>query len=130
MGGVAPILISTGLSMVQAKAAKKSTRQAFAPNIVQRTAKLAADERIRKENLKRRKATQTARFAAMGMNPNEGSSAALLTGMQTSADARAADRARLTTMSQTGASAGSGSNLLAKNSRVFQSTLDKLIFPQ
>ena len=124
---LAPVAASTALSKSNAAATNSIANQQYQNNVAKINAKQAADDRVRAQNLKLQKAAQTARFGAMGISASDGSSAAILKGMQLKSDSEAADRTRLSNISRDGLFIGSGTNLLSKNSKAVQNNLDKLI---
>lgn len=134
MAGVSPLVLASmgasavsGIQMLtQAPASDKYRNSMDALN-----SKSAIDARKQKADYARLSAQQRARFAAQGMSPTEGSSAALLEGMRTMTEANAADRARLNAIAQQRLTldntAAARNDLLAKKSPLFSDNLSKLL---
>lgn len=124
---LAPIVASTAISKNNSNAANSVANQRYQNNMAKINAQQVADDRARAELLKRQKSSQLAKFGAMGISSGDGSSAAILKGMQTKSDAQLGDRSRLVDLSRGGLSIGVGTNLLSKNSKAVQNNLDKLV---
>lgn len=95
MGEFATFALSAGLNAAQQQIAAK--RQATAlearrrDQVSQIQAKQAIEERRRREQLRRAQATQRARFAGSGLNPQSGSAASLISGLAKEVDRAIAD---------------------------------------
>ncbi|MEK7244437.1 MAG: hypothetical protein AAB223_00265 [Pseudomonadota bacterium] len=97
MGGFAPQAIMTviglGLNAIQtqrqAKAGRAQVETEAAANAADVETQRAAAEREREERLRRALATQRARFAAQGLDPAQGSAAAVLGGLVAEAEREA-----------------------------------------
>jgi len=124
---LAPLAAGTAVSKRNANTTNSAANQQYQNNVDRINAQQAADERVRAQNLKRQQSSQVAKFGAMGIGSGDGSSAAILKGMELKSDSEAADRARLSTISRDGLSIGYGTNLLSKNSKAVPNNLDKLI---
>jgi len=134
MAGVSPLVLASlgagavsGIQMLTQAPASDTYRNSMdALN-----ARSAIDERKRKEAHARLSAQQRARFAAQGISPSEGSSAAVLEGMLTMSEKDAEDRAMLSAIAQQrlalNNTAAAGNDLLAKKSPLFQDNLSKLL---
>lgn len=111
--------------------ANAAAQQAYQRRVAELDLQQATAERARKENLKRLSAAQRASFAARGLTPGEGSSAALLEGMTSLSEAEAADRARFADLARQRIGAdyaqGAGENLLSKKSKIILGNLDRLM---
>lgn len=99
MGGFTPQAVMTaiglGLDIVQrrrqAGAARAQIEEETAASAAEIEARRAAAEREREARLKRALAAQRARFAAGGLNPGQGSAAAVLEGLVAEAEREAED---------------------------------------
>ena len=118
---------STAISKSNSDATNSAANQRYQNNMATINVKQVADERARAEVLKRQKSSQLAKFGAMGISSGDGSSAAILKGMQSKSDAQLADQSQLVDLSRDGLSIGIGTNLLSKNSTAVQNNLDKLL---
>ncbi len=102
MGGTELIIAQAvlgGLSAVQkSQAARSQNRQLSAQQAIQEqqiAATRQIEDRRRKEQLRRDKATQRARFGALGLSASGGSAAAVLRGLSTRSALENQDRSRL-----------------------------------
>lgn len=84
--------LQLGLEVAQKKAAQKDAREAQKADAKAQAAQIrqaqAIDQRERRERLRRALAAQRARFGAQGLSPHGGSSAAVLSGLVSSAEAK------------------------------------------
>lgn len=139
MAGVSPLMIAgmgAGLAsgasaLTQAAPVNNAALYAYQNRVNELNAQQAAAERKRKAALARSSAQQRARYAAQGISPTDGSSAAVLEGMKTMSEAEAADRERQATIARNRAalsySNATGTDLLAKKSSLYQDNLGKLM---
>lgn len=139
MAGVSPVMaVGMGTSVLNGVSAlkqidntKDNAAQAYQSRLDEINAQSAAAERTRQATHDRVSAQQRARFASKGIVPSEGSSAAVLKGLQTMSEAQAEDHSRQLSIAKNRAdlsySQATGANLLTKKVALFEDNLDKLL---
>lgn len=96
MGGTAALALSgVGMLASQMKSAspKPQAAQKYQAQVADIQRRQAADAKTRKDALARASARQRARFASQGINPADGSSAAIIEGLQNKTTQELADKA-------------------------------------
>ena len=137
MAGVSPVMLaSVGAGLANAHTinqfnkARGNAAGEYQTRIAELNAQSAAEESDRKAALARNSAQQRARFAASGITPSEGSSAAVLDGLKSMTDADAEQRARQFDLARQRAalsySAAPNTDLLSLIPRLYQDNLGKL----
>lgn len=142
MAGVNPVMMasmgaglaSSAQALGQLSGATNSTSgatDAYQYRIDELNAQVVADERKRQSTYDRLNARQRAQFAAQGISPTEGSSAAVLDGLKSMSQAEAEDRERQIAIARRRAessfSNAIGADLLTKKSTLVQDNLGKLM---
>lgn len=142
MAGVSPVMmagmgasLATGAQTIgQMSGAQKessSVTETYQNRIDELNAQADAEERKRQSTFERLSAQQRARFAAHGISPIEGSSAAVLDGLKSMSQAEADDRERQIAIArkrvESSFSNAIGADLLTKKSTLVQDNLGKLL---
>lgn len=147
MAGVSPIMIATmgagiasgaqaanqasAQTSAQAGAANSGATEDYQLRIDQLNAQAADEKRRRQAAYASNSAKQRAQFAARGLSPSEGSSAAVLDGLKTMSDAEAKQRARQADLARQRVELSmpslTGTDLLAKKSSLYEDNLSKLL---
>lgn len=136
MAGISPVMmagIGTGLVSGARAVSQVDTSAAsdYQNRVAELNAQLAAEESKRQAAYARNSAQQRAKFAAQGINPSEGSSAAVLDGLKTLSDTEGELRARQIDLARQRAalrySKAQRTDLLAQKPSLYPDNLGKLL---
>jgi hypothetical protein len=142
MAGVSPVMmagmgagLATGAQTVGRTSdptnADRGAAETYQDRIDELNAQVDAEARNRQSTFDRLNARQRARFAAQGISPTEGSSAAVLDGLKSMSQAEADDRERQIEIARRRAESSYanaiGADLLTKKSSLVQDNLGKLL---